>query len=151
MDRRVLILAGVAVAVIVAAGLAWGLGGTGAVAFSQPVVIGYVDMQQALNAHPRKAAAEEALNQFARAKLTEARRQAARKPAAEQERIVREAQAQILRKQAELLTSLDRDIRAAVEKVAQSAGVSIVLNKTVVLYGGTDLTEAVIRELKAKR
>jgi outer membrane protein len=151
MDRRVLILAGVAVAVVVAAGIAWGVGATGSVALGQPVVIGYVDMQQALNAHPRKAAAEEALNQFARAKLTEARRQAAGKSAAEQERIVREAQAQILRKQAELLAGLDRDIRAAVEKVARSAGVSIVLNKTVVLYGGTDLTDAVIRELKAKK
>ncbi|MCS7173704.1 MAG: OmpH family outer membrane protein [Armatimonadetes bacterium] len=57
----------------------------------------------------------------------------------------------MLRKQAELLASLDRDIRTAVEKVARASGVSVVLSKTVVLYGGTDLTDAVIKELKAAK
>jgi outer membrane protein len=151
MERRTRILLIAVAAVVALAGVAWGLSASGSVGFSQSVVIGYVDMQRALDAHPRKASAEEALNQFARAKMTEARQRAQGKPAAEQQRIVREAQEQILRKQAELLASLDRDIRAAVEKVARASGVTVVLNKNVVLYGGTDLTDAVIRELKAAK
>ncbi len=151
MDRRLRIALVVAAAVVAVVGAAWGLSAGGQVGFTQPVVIGYVDLQRVLDAHPRKASAEEALNQFARAKMTEARRLAQGKSPVEQQRILRKAQEQILRKQAELLAGLDRDIRAAVEKVARASGVSVVLNKTVVLYGGTDLTDAVIKELKAAK
>jgi Skp family chaperone for outer membrane proteins len=37
-----------------------------------------------------------------------------------------------------------------VEKVAQERGVGIVLDRNVVLYGGTDLTDAVIAKLSGK-
>jgi outer membrane protein len=145
--RLLLVVAAVVVLALAAAAVTTAVGGPA----GGSVVVGYVDMQRALDAHPKKASSEEALNQFARAKMTEARQRAQGKPAAEQQRIVREAQEQILRKQAELLASLDRDIRAAVEKVARASGVTVVLNKNVVLYGGTDLTDAVIRELKAAK
>ena len=45
---------------------------------------------------------------------------------------------------------LDKDIRAAVEKVAKQQGVSVVLSRDVVLYGGVDLTDQVIKVVSGK-
>ncbi|MDR5682932.1 MAG: OmpH family outer membrane protein [Armatimonadota bacterium] len=148
MDRKTKILM-IAVGALVAVALAvWGLMVTGGTAIGQQLTIGYVDMQRALDSHPRKASSEEALNQFARARMTQAQQQARGRSQAEQTRLMQQAQQEILRRRTELLSALDKDIRAAVEKVAREAGVMIVLDRSVVLYGGTDLTEPVIRELK---
>jgi len=38
-----------------------------------------------------------------------------------------------------------------VETVAKQAGVTVVLDRSVVLYGGTDLTEAVIKQIKGNK
>jgi len=132
---------GLAAAVVTAAG-----GGP----IGAPFTVGYVDMQRALDAHPRKASSEEALNQFARAKAAELRRAAQGKSTAEQANLTRRTQEEILRRRAELLAALDKDIRAAVERVARRAGVSVVLDRTVVLYGGVDLTDQVIQELRGR-
>ncbi len=143
--RLLAVVAAVVVLAVVAATVATAGGGpTGG------LVVGYVDMQRALDAHPKKASSEEALNQFARAKAAELRRLAQNKSAAEQANLARRIQEEILRRRAELLQGLDKDIRAAVERVAKRAGVSVVLDRTVVLYGGVDLTEQVVQELQGR-
>jgi outer membrane protein len=148
VDRKTRVLVIVVGVVVAVAAAAWGLMATGGPAIGQQLTIGYVDMQRALDNHPRKASSEEALNQFARARMTQAQQQARGRSPAEQARAAQRAQEEILRRRTELLSGLDRDIRAAVAKVAREAGVMIVLDRSVVLYGGTDLTEPVIRELK---
>jgi len=59
-------------------------------------------------------------------------------------------QQQFAQRREELLGGLDKDIRSAVEQVAKDRGVSLVLDRTVVLYGGTDLTDAVVAKLSGK-
>jgi len=135
----------VALAVVVAAVTTAGGGPVGAT-----LVVGYVDMQRALDAHPKKASSEEAFNQFARAKAAELRRLAQNKSPAEQADLARRTQEEIFKRRAELLSALDKDIRAAVERVAKRAGVSVVLDRTVVLYGGVDLTDQVVQELQGR-
>jgi len=144
---RLLILAGI---IVVVAGGAYALMASGATAIGRTLNIGYVDMQRALEGHPKKAAQEEALNQYARVKMTEARQQAQGKTPAEQQRIQRSTTEEVLRRQRELFQGLDKDIRSAVDKVGRAAGVLVVLDRSVVLYGGTDLTDQVIKELKAQ-
>jgi outer membrane protein len=145
--RRLLVVVAAVVAVGLAAAVVTAAGGG---PISAPFTVGYVDMQRALDAHPRKASSEEALNQFARAKAAELRRAAQGKSTAEQANLTRRTQEEILRRRAELLAALDKDIRAAVERVARRAGVSVVLDRTVVLYGGVDLTDQVIQELRGR-
>jgi outer membrane protein len=144
---RLLVLAGI---IVVVAGGVYALMASGATAVGQTLNIGYVDMQRALDAHPKKAAQEEALNQFARVKMTEARQQAQGKPPADQQRIQRAATEEVLKRQRDLFSGLDKDIRSAVDKVGRGAGVLVVLDRSVVLYGGTDLTDQVIKELKGQ-
>lgn len=126
--------------------IVWG----GAPTIGQSFVIGYVDMQKALDSHPRRAASEKALQEFFQSKQREFQQRSQGLNAVQRQELDRQLQAQFGAKREELLGGLDKDIRAAVEKVARDRGISIVLERSVVLFGGTDLTDAVIVQLTAK-
>jgi outer membrane protein len=70
--------------------------------------------------------------------------------AAQKQDLQRQVDQGIFKKRAELLGGLDKDIRAAVEKVAKQQGISVVLSREVVLYGGVDLTDQVIKAIGGK-
>ncbi len=119
-------------------------------AFGQSFTIGYVDMPRALDGHPRKAASERALQEFFQAKQREFAQRAKGLSAEQRQLLDRELQQQFLSKRQELLGNLDKEIRAAVEQVARTQGVSIVLERSVVLFGGVDLTDQVIKQVAGK-
>ncbi|MDQ7842469.1 MAG: OmpH family outer membrane protein [Armatimonadota bacterium] len=135
-----------AVAVAAAALVFW----TGTPVIGQSFTVGYVDMQKALDSHPRKAASERALQEFFQAKQREFQQRSRGMTPVQRQELDRQFQQQFLARREELFSGLDRDIRQAVEKVAKDRGISVVLDRTVVLYGGTDLTDAVIAQLSAK-
>lgn len=122
----------------------------GAPAVGQSFSIGYVDMQKALEGHPRRASSERALQEFFQAKQREFQQRSRALSAVQRQELDRQLQQQFLAKREELFSGLDKDIRQAVEKVAADRGVSIVLDRTVVLYGGTDLTDAVVAQLTGR-
>jgi len=134
------------VAAAVAALVLW----TGTPVIGQSFTVGYVDMQKALDNHPRKSASERALQEFFQAKQREFQQRSRGMTPVQRQELDRQLQQQFLAKREELFSGLDRDIRQAVAKVAKDRGVSVVLDRTVVLYGGTDLTDAVIAQLTAK-
>ncbi|MDR7485865.1 MAG: OmpH family outer membrane protein [Armatimonadota bacterium] len=119
-------------------------------ALGQSFSIGYVEMQRALDSHPRKASSERALQEFVQAKQREFQERSKTMTPLQRQELDRQLQQQILEKRTELLSGLDREIRAAVETVAKQAGVTVVLDRSVVLYGGTDLTGAVIKQIKGQ-
>jgi outer membrane protein len=120
------------------------------IATGQSFSVGYVEMQRALDSHPRKASSERALQEFFQAKQREFQERGKGMTAFQRQELDRQLQQQILEKRGELLGGLDKEIRAAVESAAKQAGVTVVLDRTVVLYGGTDLTDAVIKQIKGK-
>lgn len=136
---------GVVIALVVVLGL-W----AGAPALGQSFSIGYVDMQKALDSHPRRAASEKALQEFFQAKQREFQSRSRGLSAVQRQELDRQLQQQFLGKRTELFSGLDKEVRQAVEKVAADEGISIVLDRTVVLYGGTDLTDAVIAQIAKK-
>jgi outer membrane protein len=107
-------------------------------------------MQRALDSHPRKVSSERALQEFFQAKQREFQERGKGLTAFQRQELDRQLQQQILQKRNELLGTLDKDVRASVDAVAKQAGVTVVLDRSVVLYGGTDLTEAVIKQVKGK-
>jgi outer membrane protein len=119
-------------------------------ALGQSFSVGYVEMQRALDNHPRKASSERALQEFFQAKQREFQGRSKSMSAFQRQELDRRLQQEILEKRGELLGGLDKELRAAVETVAKQAGVTVVLDRSVVLYGGTDLTEAVIKQIKGK-
>ncbi len=151
--RKVVVALGVIVVVAVAGVLLWPrvtpvLGQS--LPLGQPFSIGYVDMQRALDSHPRRASSERALQEFFQAKQREFQERSKNMTAFQRQELDRQLQQQIVEKRNELLGGLDREIRSAVEHAAQEAGMSVVLDRSVVLYGGTDLTEAVITKIKGR-
>jgi len=140
-------LAGGALVLLIVIVLAVWQGGS---VVGQSFSIGYVDMQRALDHHPQKASSERALQEFFQAKQREFQQRAKGMTPVQRQDLDRQLQQQFVQKREELLGGLDRDIRAAVEKVSRERGVSIVLDRAVVLYGGIDLTDAVIAQLTAK-
>lgn len=138
--------AGAVVIALVVALVVW----AGAPAIGQSFTIGYVDMQKALDSHPRRSASEKALQEFLQAKQREFQQRSQGLNAVQRQDLDRQLQQQFVEKREELLGGLDKDIRAAVEKVAKDRGISIVLERSVVLYGGIDLTDSVVSQLTGK-
>lgn len=141
-----LVLGAAVILVAVVAVVLW----QGAPVLGQSFSIGYVDMQRALDTHPRKAPSERALQEFFQAKQREFEQRSKGLNAAQRQELDRQLQQQFLKKREELLGGLDKDIRAAVEKVGKERGIGIILDRAVVLYGGIDLTDAVIAQLAGK-
>ncbi len=148
--RRGWWLAGGGFVLLLVVAAVWTLSRGGAPAFGQSFAIGIVDMQRALDAHPRRAASERALQEFFAAKQREFRERSKGMTAEQRQLLDRELQQQVLAKRQELLGGLDREIRAAIEEVARAQGVAIVLERSVVLFGGVDLTEQVIQKVSGK-
>jgi outer membrane protein len=138
-----------AAGIVIVAALGFVVAKSGPV-LGQSLTIGYVDMVRAVDAHPRKASAEGALKDYAQAQIAEAQPRLKGASAGQQDEIRRQVNQQLLKRRQELIGGLEKDIRAAVEKVAKDQGISIVLNREVVLYGGVDLTDQVIKAIVGK-
>jgi outer membrane protein len=107
-------------------------------------------MQKALEGHPRRSASERALQEFFQAKQREFQQRARGLNPQQRQDLDRQMQQQFVQRREELLGGLDKDIREAVTQVAKDRGMTVVLDRTVVLYGGTDLTDAVVAKLSGK-
>ena len=112
----------------------------------QSFTIGYVDMARAVDAHPRKASAESALKDYAQSQIADAQQRMKTMAQPQRDDLQRQVNQEILKKRSQLIGGLEKDIRSAIDKVAKQQGVSIVLSREVVLYGGVDLTDLVIKE-----
>ncbi len=137
---------GAAVLLMLVGLVAWQSGSV----LGQSFTIGYVDMQRALDNHPHKASSERALQEFLQAKQREFQQRAKSLTPVQRQELDKQLQREFVQKREELLSGLDKDIRAAVERVSRDRGVGIVLDRAVVLYGGIDLTDAVIAQLAGK-
>jgi outer membrane protein len=140
----------IAAAVVVALAAAGFVVARSGPALGQSFTIGYVDMARAVDAHPRKASAESALKDYAQSQIADAQQRMKAMTQPQRDDLQRQVNQEILKKRAELIGGLEKDIRSAIDKVAKQQGVSIVLSREVVLYGGVDLTDQVIKEIGGK-
>ena len=53
----------------------------------------------------------------------------------------------LAKKQQDLLAPIEKKVEAEVKAVAEAKGLQVVLHKDVVIYGGTDITQDVIRKM----
>lgn len=138
-----------ALLIVLAAGgfLAFSTGLVGSVLGAQPTSIGWVDMQRALAAHPDYPAAEAALRDYAQAQLADAQTRMKTMTPAQRQALQAQVRQTIINKRTELYGTLDKDVRAAVQKVAAHQHMGVVLEWNAVLYGGVDLTRSVIKAL----
>ena len=68
--------------------------------------------------------------------------------ATEKDRYYKQLQERLTNKEKELMDPLMKDIEAAIKKVADKKGLTVVVDKNAVIYGGVDITDEVIKKMK---
>ena len=106
---------------------------------------GVVNADAVLANYPKFAQARQQLATLAQQKDAAIR---AEKDKAKQQQLAQEAQQQLVQEEQKLMGPVLSDVRAAIAKVAKSKKLGMVHAQATVLYGGTDITQDVIAELK---
>ncbi len=122
--------------------------GSGIASAASSSKVGVVDYRQLLSQHPKL---QDVNNQMQQA-VTEAQKEFETKSASmgEQEKAdyYNQTQERLQVKQQELFDPIQKSVDEAVKKVADTKGLSVVLDKSTVVYGGQDITNDVVSRLK---
>ncbi|OCL25628.1 hypothetical protein U472_14965 [Orenia metallireducens] len=109
--------------------------------------IGYVDMQKIFANHPDKVASEEKLNQEAKRLQKQLEEEAKNMTKEERQELLQKYQQQLNTLERELVAKVMEDINSKVIEIAKEKGITVVVDKPVVIYGGYDLTDEVLSRL----
>lgn len=109
--------------------------------------VGVVDREQILTQHPQAAEVD---NQM-RAAITEVQKDFEEKSAGmndqEKQDYYRQCQQRLEQKRVELTDPILKSVDEAIKKTADAKGLSVVIDKVAVVYGGTDITQDVVNKL----
>jgi len=113
--------------------------------------IAVIDPQKVLFQHPKFEQAQKQIKTIVEKKQAEAK-DAIDKTSDnnEKQRIFEAKRQEAAKEEQRIMEPLFKDIDLAIRTVAKAKGVSIVLDKTQVFFGGADITEDVIQEIKKK-
>ncbi len=109
--------------------------------------VGHVDIRQIFEAHPDTMTAEMQLSMEAQAMQEELEEKAADLSQQEQEELLEEYQYRLAMREQELIAEVVAKIEDIVEEVALERGVDVVLESQNVIFGGQDLTSAVLEKI----
>jgi len=131
-------------------------------AFAQTSSIGYIEVQKVFTNYKETAKAQKDLQkkeesfkklfEESQKKLKEAEDKGKTKDeldkmTKELEKKLEPQRSELLQLNEQLTTKLQGNIVKAVEKVAQKVGIDVVLDKQVIIIGGMDISDMVIKEL----
>ncbi len=120
-----------------------------AFAASKGAAIGIIDKQKVLTNHPKFAEVQKKIRNAYQSKKAEAEKAVKNvKDNKKRQQIIAQKEREFFQIQQKLMKPIISDIELAMRKVAKRLKLSVVLDKAVVLYGGRDITQDVIQELK---
>jgi outer membrane protein len=112
--------------------------------------IGFIDTQLVLVSHPKYDESQKQVDDFITKKTEEARAAAEKESDANKRmEIIDLARRESGREELRVMNPITDQINKVIETVAKSKGVSIVLDRVYIFYGGVDLTEEVVKSVKA--
>ena len=110
--------------------------------------VGVIDMYEVTNNHPKMNDAKAQLATISRQKETEAKAAADKESdPAKKAQIVQAKRMELAKEEQKIMDPIFRDCQRAVREVAVNKKLTLVLNKSVVLIGGSDITQDVIQQL----
>lgn len=112
--------------------------------------VAYVNLERVFAEHPAKTAAEKKLNQKAAEYQQQLEQEGEELSGTEQKELLQSYQKELENLEAELLTSVLKEVETIIIETAAAKKVKFVLEEEDVLYGGYNLTDDVLAELKAK-
>ena len=113
--------------------------------------IGYVDMQKLFQNHPQKKASEVKLEGKAKKLKEELEAKGQKMDKEERQQLLQKYQEQLNQQEQELINGVLADINQKIQKIAEEKGISVVLNKSAVIYGGYNLTAEVLEEIESAK
>ena len=138
-SRNFLILSVMAVLFVLAAG---------SVASASTESVGVIDMYEVTNNHPKMNDAKTQLATISRQKENEAKAAADKESdPAKKAQIVQTKRMELAQEEQKIMEPIFKDCQQAVRQVAVNKKLTLVLNKSVVLIGGSDITQDVIQQL----
>ena len=121
----------------------------GTASFAANDTVGYVDDMAILQQFSKFKQAQQQLEALSKEK-SDAAKAAFDKETDEKKKanIVQNLQLEMRNEESKLMSPVLKEVNDTISKVAKAKGVTIVLNKVLVYYGGVDLTQDVITALK---
>jgi outer membrane protein len=111
--------------------------------------IAFIDSTRVLSSHPKFQDLQKQIDEFVQKKTDEARIAAEEeKDSAKRLEIIEKARRESGDEEVRLMNPITDEINKVIESVAISKGVTVVLNKVLIYYGGIDITEDVVSALK---
>ena len=112
--------------------------------------VGVIDYRQVMSQHPDL----DNIEQQMQTAIADVKREFEEKSAGmnDQEKAdyYQQSQLRLQQKQQELVGPIEQSIEATIKKVAETKGLSVVIEKSTVIYGGQDITQDVINRLGKK-
>jgi len=112
--------------------------------------VAYVNLERVFAEHPAKTAAEKKLNQKAAEYQQQLEQEGEELSGTEQKELLQSYQKELENLESELLNSVLKEVETIIIETAAAKKVKFVLEEEDVLYGGYNLTDDVLAELKAK-
>lgn len=118
-------------------------------AFAADDKVGFVDDMAVLRQYPKFVEAQKQIDESAKRKSDTAKAAFDKeKDQKKKAQIVQNMQLEMRNEEARIMNPILKEINDTIEKVAQQKGITIVLNKALIYYGGVDLTDDVVTALK---
>lgn len=124
--------------------------GAGGVAAAAPSNIGVVDYALLVSEHPDTPKANETLKAETEAAKKEFASKSAGLSDKDKQELDRQLWLRVEGKRRELLGGVMEKVNAAIKAVADAKGLAVVLDKSVVIYGGQDITAEVGKKFTGK-
>ncbi|MGN0837520.1 MAG: OmpH family outer membrane protein [Pyramidobacter sp.] len=114
--------------------------------------IGVANMQQVLINHPSFEQVSKRIEAMYRAKEQELKTSLDKVTDKKQgAQIIQKKRQEAAQEETKLKDTIYKEIRAAVRTVAKNKGITVVLDSVAVMFGGEDITQDIIKELKKKK
>ncbi|MDR3255553.1 MAG: OmpH family outer membrane protein [Synergistaceae bacterium] len=112
---------------------------------------GVLDSDRALHEHPKYAQTQEQLRTISNKKLDEAQAKIEKETDnSKKAEIFQNARKEIIDEERKLMQPLFDDVEQAIREVAKAKQFTVILDKTAIFYGGVDITDDVVQELRRK-
>lgn len=147
-NLKMIALAIVAVFLLGVGGMAVSQTGIGHAANANTSNVGKVNMQALVTGHPDFAKAQETMQQESEQVQKDFNEKtAAMNNDKEKQEYFAQLQQRLQVKEQELITGIQNKVNAAIKEVADAKGLAVVVHDQVVVYGGQDITQDVLKKL----
>lgn len=110
--------------------------------------VGVVDYRKVMMSHPDYASASSEMQKAMQEAQMRFEADNANKSDEEKAKAMQQAQMELQQKEQNLIEGIQKKVDEAVKQVAEAKGLSVVLDKNAVIYGGQEITDDVIKKLK---